>query len=65
VLLWELYTYGKRPFAQYTNAEAVSKVLEGERLRPPETCPKAVSELMIKCWSVDPDDRPSFDVTDC
>ena len=30
------------------------------RLDVPVTCPKNISELMVSCWDIDPDERPTF-----
>jgi len=56
---------GKHPFIDdpctmngYTLGTAV---ISGERPEIPATCPSALSELMQKCWSGEPSERPSFE----
>ena len=39
----------------------IMQMLEGnERLDRPEKCPPPVYEVMLRCWSWRPEDRPSF-----
>ena len=44
--------------------EAVDEVTKGYRLPNPAdnriTCPPRLYELMQRCWSAEPSDRPSF-----
>ena len=30
-------------------------------MEKPENCPNEIYELMLKCWEVNPKDRPTFD----
>jgi serine/threonine protein kinase len=60
VLLYELFSFGKVPYAQFNNSETVEKVLSGFRLTPPENTPPKIAELMLKCWQSDPNLRPTF-----
>ena len=45
-----------------SNRETVDQVLKGYQMNPPDKCPNEISQLMIKCWSDKPEDRPSFQV---
>ena len=39
----------------------IMQMLEGsERLDRPDKCPQAIYEIMLRCWSWRPEDRPSF-----
>ena len=60
VLLWEMMELGRVPYGSMSNKEAMEFVLGGGRLDIPLRCPKAIGELMIKCWSKDPAARPDF-----
>jgi len=60
ILLWELFSYGNPPYPGMLNSETVEHLLPGSRLHPPANCSIEISELMIKCWSHKPEDRPSF-----
>lgn len=58
--MWELLTYGARPY-EHVPARDVPELLEkGERLSQPSICSIDVYMLMIKCWMLDAESRPSF-----
>ncbi|KAL3854543.1 hypothetical protein ACJMK2_013807, partial [Sinanodonta woodiana] len=60
VTVWELFTYGARPY-ETVRAKDVPDLLEkGERLPQPPICTIDVYMIMIKCWMLDADSRPSF-----
>lgn len=60
VTVWELLTYGGRPY-EHTPAREVPDLLEkGERLPQPAICTIDVYVLMIKCWMLDAESRPTF-----
>jgi len=61
IALWEIFTKGKKPYPELSNAETIPKVISGYRMTPPEDCPKEIAELMNKCWNGDPKLRPTFD----
>ena len=61
VTLWEMYTFGQEPWAGLNGAEVLAKIdRENERLSQPEAVPPSVYQIMIKCWSRDPKERPLF-----
>jgi hypothetical protein len=33
---------------------------QGYRLQQPEACPDTTYELMLSCWSLEPENRPTF-----
>lgn len=60
VTVWELFTYGSRPY-EHVRARDVPDLLEkGERLPQPAICTIDVYMIMIKCWMLDANSRPSF-----
>jgi hypothetical protein len=60
VTVWELFTYGGRPY-ELVPARDVPDILEkGERLPQPSICTIDVYMIMIKCWMIDAESRPSF-----
>ncbi|XP_052229388.1 epidermal growth factor receptor-like isoform X1 [Dreissena polymorpha] len=60
VTVWELFTYGGRPY-ESVRARDVPELLEkGERLPQPPICTIDVYMIMIKCWMLDAESRPSF-----
>lgn len=60
VLLWELFSYGKVPFAAMKNQEILDSVNNGYQLPRPKNCPEKVYETMKRCWDLEPENRPSF-----
>lgn len=61
ILLWELVTNGAVPYAGYTPLQAaVGVVQKGLRPEIPANCPRAIAELMRRCWAQDAVDRPEF-----
>ncbi|XP_030630811.1 tyrosine-protein kinase Tec [Chanos chanos] len=60
VLMWEIFTEGKTPFENKTNAEVVNEVTQGHRLYRPHKASAAVYEIMFRCWHERPEGRPSF-----
>lgn len=60
VTIWEILTYGGRPY-ENVPARNVPELLEkGERLPQPVICTIDVYMIMIKCWMLDAESRPSF-----
>lgn len=58
--MWEVFTCGKMPYGRLKNTEVVERVQRGIILERPRTCYKEVYEIMRKCWSTSPEERPSF-----
>lgn len=60
VLLWEIFSGGKKPYAMMTNKEAYEEVLHnGYRLPGPRECPEQIYDLMLQCWHEDEAERPT------
>lgn len=61
VTLWEMFTYGQEPWLSYNGAQILHKVdRDGERLTQPDDCPDDFYKLMLNCWKLQPEDRPTF-----
>ena len=61
ILLYELITYGKLPYAGVTNA--MEKVFSsGYRMPCPVGCPGQFYEIMKECWMEEAESRPSFEM---
>ena len=63
ILMWEMATE-ERPFSNAAEAIMIS-VWVVNRLRPdetkvPNTVPRKIKKLMIKCWNQKPKERPTF-----
>ncbi|XP_034169517.2 protein tyrosine kinase 2 beta, b isoform X2 [Pangasianodon hypophthalmus] len=60
VCMWEILSRGQQPFFWLENREVINQLEMGIRLPKPELCPPALYSLMTRCWSYDPNERPSF-----
>ena len=61
VVLYEIWTLGMIPYYAITeDAEVVRRVVDGERLEQPDSCPDPVYVMMQNCWNSAPKDRPSM-----
>ena len=58
--MWELLTYGGRPYENVPAKDVPDLLEKGERLPQPTSCSIEVYMIMIKCWMLDADSRPSF-----
>lgn len=60
IVLWELIT-AQEPYDGMESMEVAYAAAE-RGLRPviPTVCPEGYAELMERCWSDDPSDRPDF-----
>ncbi|NWX10838.1 NTRK1 factor, partial [Caloenas nicobarica] len=57
VVLWEIFTYGKQPWYQLSNTEAIECITQGRELERPRTCPPEVYGIMQSCWQREPQQR--------
>ncbi|XP_052813667.1 epidermal growth factor receptor-like isoform X2 [Mya arenaria] len=60
VTVWELFTYGGRPYESVRARDVPDLLEKGERLPQPNICTIDVYMIMIKCWMLDAESRPSF-----
>jgi len=51
---------GGFPYPTVQNHELLNFLKSGTRLEKPENCSDSLYELMLQCWTTDPDDRPNF-----
>ncbi|XP_009895690.1 tyrosine-protein kinase FRK isoform X1 [Dryobates pubescens] len=61
VLLFEIITYGKMPYAGMPGHQVIQMLDKGYRLPQPETCPTPLYRLMLQCWCAEPGERPTFE----
>ncbi|XP_076010920.1 ephrin type-B receptor 5 isoform X2 [Genypterus blacodes] len=61
ILMWEVMSYGERPYWDMSNQEVMKAVADQYRLPAPQSCPPALHSLMLQCWQADRGDRPGFD----
>ncbi|XP_031850156.1 activated Cdc42 kinase isoform X2 [Nomia melanderi] len=61
VTLWEMLTFGEEPWVGLNGSEILRKIdKDGERLHEPEATPPVMYQLMLRCWTRDPAERPMF-----
>ena len=61
IVLLEVVTGGRRPYDGMRNEQVVQKVMAGYRApRPDPGCSLELYAVMLRCWNVVPEERPSF-----
>uniref|UniRef100_A0A8C1X974 Receptor protein-tyrosine kinase n=1 Tax=Cyprinus carpio TaxID=7962 RepID=A0A8C1X974_CYPCA len=60
VTVWELMTFGSKPYDGIPAREIGDILEKGERLPQPSICTIDVYMIMVKCWMIDADSRPHF-----
>ncbi|XP_038677857.1 ephrin type-A receptor 2 isoform X3 [Scyliorhinus canicula] len=60
IVMWEVLSYGERPYWDMSNHEVMKSINEGFRLPAPMDCPSAIYQLMMQCWQQERVKRPKF-----
>jgi len=60
VLLWEIVTWGERPYPGVTTEAVLELVRDGYRMSRPGHCPHHLYGLMRNCWHSEPSLRHSW-----
>uniref|UniRef100_A0A8C7LAC2 Receptor protein-tyrosine kinase n=1 Tax=Oncorhynchus kisutch TaxID=8019 RepID=A0A8C7LAC2_ONCKI len=60
VTVWELMTFGSKPYDGIPAIEIAGVLEKGERLPQPPICTIDVYMIMVKCWMIDAESRPRF-----
>ncbi|XP_063772723.1 ephrin type-B receptor 3 isoform X2 [Pseudophryne corroboree] len=60
IVMWEVMSYGERPYWDMSNQDVINAVEQDYRLPPPMDCPSALHQLMLDCWLRDRNLRPKF-----
>ncbi|XP_060587535.1 ephrin type-B receptor 1-B-like isoform X2 [Ruditapes philippinarum] len=60
VVMWEVISYGERPYWNWSNQDVIKAVEKGYRLPPPMECPEAIHQLMLDSWQKERNNRPKF-----
>ncbi|XP_044024741.1 ephrin type-A receptor 7 isoform X2 [Siniperca chuatsi] len=61
IVMWEVMSYGERPYWDMSNQDVIKAIEEGYRLPAPMDCPPGLHQLMLDCWQKDRAERPKFD----
>lgn len=60
VTVWELMTFGSKPYDTIPARDIPELLEEGERLPQPLICTIDIYLIMVQCWLIDPEQRPKF-----
>lgn len=41
--------------------QVIQKLDQGYRIPQPENCPQELYNIMLQCWNVEPQERPTFE----
>ncbi|XP_068567407.1 ephrin type-A receptor 7-like isoform X4 [Cebidichthys violaceus] len=60
IVMWEVMSYGERPYWDMGNQDVIKAIEDGFRLPAPVNCPPHLHQLMLDCWQKERTERPSF-----
>lgn len=61
VVMWEVMGYCReKPYAACEPCLVLSQLTSGLRLAKPENCHDEIYQLMMSCWNLNPEHRPTF-----
>uniref|UniRef100_A0A8D0E2K2 Tyrosine-protein kinase n=1 Tax=Salvator merianae TaxID=96440 RepID=A0A8D0E2K2_SALMN len=61
ILLMEIITYGRTPYPGMTKQEMMCALERNYRMPRPEGCPGELYDMMLQCWNIKPESRPTFE----
>lgn len=60
ILLFEVITLGGSPYPGMPPEDVLPHLESGGRIEKPDNCPENFYDVMVQCWSADPEDRIEF-----
>ncbi|CAH8442752.1 unnamed protein product [Schistosoma turkestanicum] len=60
IVLWEIFSLGGLPYPGIDNGQIIDWLNNGNRNSKPYLSTNSIYQLMLECWSQDPDCRPGF-----
>lgn len=60
VMCWEVASYGDAPYRGVNVSQYLLGIENGLRLDKPNTCPQSLYDIMMRCWQIRKEERPSF-----
>ncbi|XP_056881618.1 ephrin type-A receptor 6-like [Takifugu flavidus] len=60
IVMWEVMSYGERPYWEMSNQDVILSIEEGYRLPAPVGCPVTLHQLMLHSWQKEASQRPRF-----
>ncbi|KAG2469895.1 EPHB5 protein, partial [Polypterus senegalus] len=61
IVMWEVMSYGERPYWDMSNQEVISALEDDYRLPAPPGCPGALHAVMLDTWLKERSERPGFE----
>ena len=61
IVYWECATLGATPYSDVSNKDLWMHVVRGARLKQPQYVSDEFYQMLLNCWQVDLDERPSFE----
>jgi serine/threonine protein kinase len=59
--MYEILSGGLMPFVELSTSAVATLVVSGKAVLPkPDGCPQELYDLMLRCMSYDPEERPTF-----
>lgn len=60
ILMWEIFTLGGSPYPTVPIEKLFDYLKDGNRMSRPELCDEEIYDLMLDCWNINSELRPSF-----
>ncbi|XP_077866477.1 tyrosine kinase receptor Cad96Ca-like [Saccoglossus kowalevskii] len=60
IVLWEIVTLGSTPYGTMPSAQVINEINRGYRLPRPTHCSRELYDIMVGCWNVQQEERPTF-----
>ncbi|XP_062547592.1 vascular endothelial growth factor receptor 1-like isoform X3 [Armigeres subalbatus] len=61
IVLWEFFSLARVPYpGMEANQELYNKLRDGYRMDKPQYANQDIYDIMLNCWNVKPDSRPTF-----
>jgi len=65
IVMWEIGSLGSTPYFDVRNEDLMKRVCRGARPNQLEVMGDSIYQIMLNCWQVDRDERPSFPTLCC
>ncbi|XP_062867496.1 macrophage colony-stimulating factor 1 receptor isoform X2 [Trichomycterus rosablanca] len=61
ILLWEIFSLGRSPYPDVkVDARFYEMIKDGYQMSHPDFAPPEMYQIMMMCWNLDPNSRPTF-----
>ncbi|XP_022096145.1 fibroblast growth factor receptor-like [Acanthaster planci] len=59
IVIYEVVTFGGFPYKELSNTDVLDFIRNNNAMRPPADCSPPLAALMQRCWSIEPEERPT------